>query len=350
MPESFKPEINADRLAQASLLPSGLRWAGPLLAPVYELGLRLHRALITPQKAPITTICVGNLTVGGTGKTPAVKYLARGLAAKGHKPAVLMRGYKGQSQDEAQEVTQALAELHIPVLLGADRLAGARSAQAQGCDVALLDDGFQHWRLARDLDIVLVDATNPFGGGHLVPWGRLRERPEALARAGAVVITRAYAVPAGELAKVEAQVRQLAPRAVLAKARHKPVQLRECLSGKVIELEKLKGCRVAGVCGVGNPYAFWRTLTDLGAEIMDFTTYPDHCEYDAAELDSVLIPRAQAKSAAAIVVTEKDASKLRPLLAGVRFPVWSLEVRFEVFAGEEALWQIIQNAKCKMQK
>jgi tetraacyldisaccharide 4'-kinase len=111
-----------------------------------------------------------------------------------------------------------------------------------------------------------------------------------------------------------------------------------------IELEKLKGCRVAGVCGVGNPYAFWRTLTDLGAEILDFTTYPDHCEYNAAEVDSVLIPRAQAKSAAAIVLTEKDAVKLTLLLRGVNFPIWALEVRFDVFEGEEALWQAIQKS------
>jgi len=335
----------------SSLLPAWLRWSGPFLALGYELGSRVHRALAKPQPAPIATICVGNLTVGGTGKTPATKYLARGLAERGRKPAVLMRGYKGQSIDEAGEVTRALGDLKVPVIIGADRLAGARKAREPGCDVAVLDDGFQHWRLARDLDIVLVDATIPFGGGHLAPWGRLRERPAALARGGAVIITRADTVPAEELARIEKEVRRHAPQAVLVKARHAPFALRACTGGQeALPLEKLKGLPVCAVCGVGNPSAFFQTLQQLGADVLNLTAFADHCEYDAREVNSHLVPLAEKLGAKAIVVTEKDAAKLEPLLTGVSFPVWALSVRFEVFEGEAALWDVVMQALARAER
>ena len=154
------------------LLPWGLRWTGVLLAPVYGAGVALHRACSKKKFAPIATICVGNLTTGGTGKTPAAIYLARGLAQRGRKPAILMRGYKAQGGDEAQEASAALKAFDIPIFLGADRYQSALRARAQGCDVVVLDDGFQHWRLARDLDIVLLDSSDPFGGGALIPRGR----------------------------------------------------------------------------------------------------------------------------------------------------------------------------------
>ncbi|MCY3017618.1 MAG: tetraacyldisaccharide 4'-kinase [Planctomycetota bacterium] len=323
----------------SSLLPPALRWAGPFLAAGYGLGTRIDRALSTPRPAPLPTICIGNITVGGTGKTPAVKHFARELAARGRKPAVLLRGYKGQGSDEAAELRTALADLKIPILIGADRLASARLAWEQGCDVALLDDGFQHWRLARDLDIVLVDATDPFGGGHLAPWGRLREGPAALARAGAVIISRADAVPADELSAVEKAVARHAPQAALARARHKPVGLRDCLDDKArLSLEKLKGTPLLAACGLGNPVGFLETLRQLGANLRDTMCFPDHHQYGARELDSCLIPAARNAGAQAIVVTEKDAAKLRPVLAGVSFPIWVLTVAFVILEGQDAVW------------
>src|SRR5437868_6808186 len=119
-----------------SPLPSYLRWAGPLLAPGYGLGVRVHRALSSPRSAPLPVICIGNLTVGGTGKTPAAKYLALGLAQRGRKPAVLMRGYKDQADDEAAEINGALADLKLPspVIVNADRYTGAVLAKERGCD------------------------------------------------------------------------------------------------------------------------------------------------------------------------------------------------------------------------
>ena len=176
--------------SNAPLLPAGLRWAGSPLAHLYGLGVKIHRAASNSRFAPIPTICIGNMTVGGTGKTPATIYVARELVRRGRKPAILMRGYKAQGGDEAEEVKAALSGLNVPILLGSDRYASACRAAKDGCDVVILDDGFQHWRLKRDLDIVLVDATDPFGGDAVLPHGKLREPIEGIQRAGMIVVTR----------------------------------------------------------------------------------------------------------------------------------------------------------------
>lgn len=319
----------------SSLLPFPLRWAGPFLAVGYGLGARIHRALSTPRHAQLPVICLGNLTVGGTGKTPAAKYFARGLAQRVRKPAILMRGYKGQADDEAVEVESALADIEIPVIVGADRLASVARAKDEGCDVALLDDGFQHWRLARDLDVILVDATSPFGGGHLVPWGRLRERPEALARAGVVILTRSDMLSADELAALERTVAACAPQAVLSRARHKPVCLRTVPKGQTRPLEELRGAKVNALCGIGNPDAFRRTLEQLGAHVTDMLVYPDHHNYTKAEAEAL---QDQAGDAL-LVTTAKDAAKLaRFMPVSDDSPLHSLDVDFVVTKGEDAMW------------
>jgi tetraacyldisaccharide 4'-kinase len=327
-----------------SLLPAGLRWAGPLLAAGYGLGSRLHRALSRPRYAPLATLCIGNITVGGTGKTPATEYFARGLALRGRRPAVLLRGYKQQAGDEAVELRSALDGLRIPMFIGADRRASGAKAREQGCDVALLDDGFQHWRLARDLDIVLVDATAPFGGFHLVPWGRLREGPEALSRAGVVIITRADMIPAADLSELEKQVAHYAPRAALAKARHRPVALRECVKGGIrLGLELLKETPVFAASGLGNPRAFPRALSGLGAKVLGHSCYPDHFAYTPLELDS-MISAAKKAGAKALVVTAKDSAKLEPLASVAAFPVWALIIQFDFLENGEAVWARVVEA------
>jgi tetraacyldisaccharide 4'-kinase len=326
----------------SSLLPPALRWAGPPLALGYGLGGKIHRALTTPQVAPLPAICIGNITVGGTGKTPATKYFARGLAQRNRKPAVLMRGYKGQASDEAVEVQHALSDLHTPVLVGADRLASARRAKEQGCDCVLLDDGFQHWKLARDLDIVLIDATDPFGGGHLAPWGKLREAPEGLARAGVVILTRSDMVSKGERESLRKEIARLAPNATLAVAAHVPAVLREFKeNGADYYPEKLKGLNICAACAIGNPNGFFKTLETLGAKLLKTWAYPDHSDFSAWQADRVIETAAKMK-AAAIVVTEKDAPKLLRHIRGDEFPVWVLDVRFGVTEGEAAVWTRVQ--------
>ena len=325
----------------SSPLPGYLRWAGPLLAPGYGLGVRMHRALSTPVKAPLPAVCVGNITVGGTGKTPACKYFARGLASRGRRPAVLMRGYKNQASDEAEEINLALADLKLPsaVIVNSDRVAGAAQAKACGCDCVLLDDGFQHWRLKRDLDIVLIDATDPFGGGQLLPYGRLREPIDGLARAGALIITRADFLGAAELERLRAQLTLLAPQAFIATARHSIGSLR-ALSGAAPE--SLQGHAVVAACGIGNPGAFQRTLLEQKARVSDFVQFSDHHDYTQGDI-AQLIAIVEATQSEALLVTEKDSPKIAKLALG-RLPVWVLSVTFTILEGETEVWRRVDAA------
>jgi len=337
MPE---PRGGAGEPPSSSLLPPVLRWSGPLLAAGYGLGARVHRALSTPQFAPLPTLCIGNITVGGTGKTPATKYFARRLAERGRTPAVLMRGYKGQGNDEAVEVTAALQDLKIPVLLGGDRLASARAAKARGRDVVLLDDGFQHWRLARDLDIVLIDATNSFGGGRLAPWGRLRETPKALARAGVVIVTRSDLISADALAALNEEITKLAPQAALARARHRPARLLTLDNARILPIENLRDQAVVALCGIGNPSAFCKTLEKLGADVKGVVAFSDHHDYRPENLNDLILKHTQNNQV--IVTTEKDAAKLIKNVSSAK--VWVLEVQFEILEGEAAVWNKVDEA------
>jgi len=258
--ESASIASPAASAASESLLPASLRWAGPLLSAGYFCGMSLHRACLAPKWAPLPTIVIGNITVGGTGKTPMTLYLGERLARLGEKPAVLMRGYKGQASDEAREIQNALKRYSVPIVIGSNRLNSAILARERGCSVALLDDGFQHWRLNRDLDIVLIDASRPFGGGHLLPQGRLREPLSGLARAGAVVITRADSVSAAGLSALKTQLARWAPTASVAVTRHRPAGLKEISGeGRLLPLARLNEGIFSPVCGIGNPRAQrWR--------------------------------------------------------------------------------------------
>ena len=326
-----------------SPLPPLLRWTGPVLAAAYGLGVRVHRASSSPQPSPLATICVGNLTAGGTGKTPASAYFTRGLAQRGRRPAVLMRGYKDQGRDEAAELNAALADLKLPraVIVNSDRLAGARAAKESGCDTVVLDDGFQHWRLQRDLDIVLIDATDPFSGKRLLPYGKLREHPAGLARAGVIVITRSDCISEPELQSLKQELTGYAPCAVLATAIHRPSGLRAL--GTCPAPATLAGIKVVAACGIGNPEAFRQTLIQQGAAVLDFAAFPDHHGYTQRDLDGVVMT-ARSLGAAGIVVTEKDAAKLSALTLPSEIPVLALAVKFEMTGGEAAVWKQIDDS------
>lgn len=322
------------------LLPRGLRWAGPLLAPVYGLGVGIHRAFSKKKFAPIATICVGNLTAGGTGKTPAVIYFARELAACGRKPAILMRGYKAQGGDEAEEAKAALRDLDVPILLGGDRYAGAIKARELGRDVVLLDDGFQHWRLARDLDVVLIDATDPFGSGALIPAGRLREPAGGLARAGVVVLTRSNLVGKKERDEVVGKIKAVAPGAAVLVSRHVPSGLRSLNGNRARNsIEELRGKSVMAACGIGNPGAFRTTLEQAGARVDAFVAFDDHHEFTAGDVAGI----SNRAGASVVVVTEKDAVKIEVLKLPERPAWWALGIRFQI-EDEKDLWARVEAA------
>ena len=325
------------RGARASVVRAALlAAAGP-----YAGGMRLRRwlyrqGLLPRHSAAAPVICVGNLTVGGTGKTPMVAWIVSLLKDAGHSPAVLTRGYRsGGGEGDEPALLRALCE--APVEVGADRAAAAARAVAAGADVLVMDDGFQHLRLRRDLDVVLVDATRPWGFGHCLPRGLLREPPSALRDADCVVITRSDAVAPAALAAVRAQVARLAPRASVHAAVHAPSHVFD-EAGRERSADDLAGRRVLAVCGLANPAAFFRTLEGLGGERAGRLALDDHVAYTPDVLGRVHAVWRQS-GAECIVTTEKDRTKLP---AGVLdAAVWTLSVRMRVTEGQAELRQRI---------
>ena len=300
--------------------------------PWHALGLPLAwaweaggagRSGTCPTKVAVPVISVGNLTMGGTGKTPCVLHLAGLLRAAGHTPAILTRGYGRHalagdlavapgaevSTEESGDEPQIFIRSNLAAVgIGADR---ARTAalllERFPADVFLLDDGFQHVRLARDLDIVLIDALDPFGGGAVFPLGRLREPVANLARAGAIVITRSQfsdLVPA-----IENAVRRVNPRVPIFRAGIEPEAWVDAVTGASHPLDGPPFTIAGGFCGLGNPQSFRRTLERAGVRPAAWFEFDDHHRYRPRELRS-MAHQAAAAGAGALVTTEKDAVNL----------------------------------------
>lgn len=268
-----------------------------------------------PARLGVRVACVGNLTAGGTGKTPFVAWLAREALARGRRPAVLSRGYGPPAagstlSDEGALLTELLGG-RVPVVEDADRVRGGRAMLAAhpSTDLVLLDDGFQHRRLARDVDVVLLDATCPFGYERLLPRGLLREPSGGLSRAHAVVITRAERVDRAALDAVSARVAALAPSALRAAVRTVPLGWRRACDGAALELEALRGRRVVVWAGIGNPRAFAAMVRDVGAEVVLERFDRDHRPIAPAAVRDVLAA-ATARGATHVVVTRKDLVKI----------------------------------------
>jgi tetraacyldisaccharide 4'-kinase len=312
------------------------------LAAPYGLAMRGRNAaydhgLLRTTQGPIPVVSVGNLTLGGTGKTPLVAWLARAVAARGLRPAIVSRGYgaaPGERSDEAAELAILLP--NVPHVADRDRVAGVCTAAAAGAEIAVLDDGFQHRRLARDLDIVAVDATDPFGGGRLFPRGLLREPLSGLARAQAVVLTRATAVDARRRHEIRDALAEACPGGlppVWVEATHRPVHLLSATSSTE-PLARLRGGRIAAFAGIGNPAAFRMSLENFGADLAGFRGFPDHHAYTAADLRS-LRDWAAGLHADLVVTTLKDLVKVRTdTLGGI--PLFALEITLEILAGGDS--------------
>ncbi len=280
-------------------------------------------------------VSVGNLTLGGTGKTPMVEYVARWARGRGLRAAILSRGY-GQSEglnDEGRVLEENLPD--VPHLQGRDRAGLARIAVVElESELLILDDGFQHRRLARDLDIVLLDALDPFGLGRVFPRGLLREPIGGLRRAGIVILSRGDLVSASDRAAIRRRAEHAAGPLAWAVARHAPLALIEEGAGEVA-LEELHGRKVAAFCGIGNPDGFRGTLEVLGVSPIGFRAYPDHHPYTASDL-SDLAGWASGLGADLALTTQKDLVKLRVGRLGA-VPLRALRVGLEVIEGEAAL-------------
>lgn len=305
---------------------------------VYGLVMRARRALyewgILPSAAAsVPVISVGNITAGGSGKTPMTAFLANHFLSAGKKPAILLRGYRaaeGAASDEAVLYADICPGALVEV--GGDRVASAARAVAAGAEVLLMDDGFQHLRLRRGLDIVLIDATAPWGGGNCLPGGLLREPLSALARVRAVVITRADQVAAEELAALRACVEARAPVAAVFTACHRPVRLREVGGGGGASLspERLRGREVVVLSGIARPEAFAKTLSSLGAVVVASFTENDHRAFSEETV------RGAFGRGAPVVTTEKDWAR-GIVVPASGAPLWVLGVALEVEGGERLL-------------
>ncbi|MHC5035885.1 MAG: tetraacyldisaccharide 4'-kinase [Planctomycetota bacterium] len=286
--------------------------------------------------APV--ISVGNLTAGGTGKTPAVEYLFWLLKGMGRRPAVLTRGYGAKTAEGMSDETAAM-DADVPVVVSADRLQGAQRALKEGADCLLLDDGFQHRRLARDMDILLLDALDPWGGGRLLPAGFLREPVSAARRADVIILARSDLVDRGRREAVEGRLHRAGARAEVLHARHAPVGLAGDLSGPP---ETLKGMPAHLFSGVGNPEGFKGTALSLGVEVLGETRFPDHHPYAPADIKD-LAGQAAKEGAKILLTTTKDWVKVRNYPRGA-LPLSVLRIRFEIASGEDRLKAMLAKA------
>lgn len=296
-----------------------------VLRPLISLrGVAYDRRLSRIHHLPVPVLSVGNLLAGGTGKTPAVKALAALLVARGRCPAVISRGYRA---DQGGRNEEAALVGDVPVVCDPDRVRGGRTALAAGADVLILDDGFQHRRLHRDLDIVLLDATRPWGradgrSGAVLPLGYLRESPSALRRAHLIWITRwEQADPARQAAILEVCGR-VAPGIPVVHDRLVQAFLRPLAGGAAEPPATWAGRPVLLASGIGHPAAFEDLARRLGLDVRAACRFPDHHHFTQAEADAL------AARGLPLVVTGKDAVKLAAL---PKPPVaWVLEARHEL--------------------
>ena len=325
-------------------------WPLLLLSGLYGTVVAVRAAafragVLRSRRLPVAVISVGNLAVGGTGKTPFTIHLARAIQARGLGVGILTRGYGGSNEgkgpllvgdgesvlagpDEAGDEAVLLARSlpGVPVVACADRYAGGTCLLASGpVDVILLDDGFQHLALARDADVVLVDGKLPFGNGFVLPRGPLREPPSALARAHLIVVRADDGVDPGQARRLGA----LTGAPVVGAGLHVTGVVDG--AGKPVDLPP--GAPVYGVCGIGRPERFRHTLSGMAVKLTGFQAFPDHAAYGAATVAEVAA-RATESGARAVVTTEKDAVKLAPLWSEA-IPLWVVRVGLEVSGGAD---------------
>ena len=321
------------------LLRAGLSWASiPYAAAMRMRRWAYRRGLLPRRRAGAPVICVGNLTTGGTGKTPMVAWVVEHLKGLGRHPAILTRGYKAAAglSDEAELLRQLTG---AAVVIDPDRAAAAARAVADGADVLVMDDGFQHLRLRRDLDVVLIDAINPFGFGRCLPRGLMREPPSALADAHAVVITHSDSVEAEHLAELRGELARLAPAAAFCAAVHRPTKV---IDGSGVEAapDALAGRKVFAFCGIACPESFVATLDRLGAAVAGVLELADHAVYTPQILQSIAAEAERADATA--VTTQKDYVKLARL--DLPLPIWQLAVTMEIADGEADLRRVIDSS------
>ncbi len=347
---------------RASCLRGVLRSLSVIFYILVQLRLWLHKhRILRARTLGCQVISVGNVTVGGTGKTPIVETFARSLTEKGRKVAILSRGYKSRKTplwekilkkeerlprvvsdgnrlllnsdlagDEPYMLASNLSD--VSVLVDKDRVkAGKYAIRKLGCDTLVLDDGFQYLKLENRLDIVLVDYTNPFGYGNVLPRGLLREPARNIKRAGFIFITKCPPEGAPEL---KAKLREFNPHAEISECRHTSKYLQNVYTRERMDLDALRGKKVSAISGIAVPESFESGLRKLGAEIVHSAQYADHHRYTQQEIIETINQAVEA-GAEMILTTEKDAVRF-PLIERYDLPIIYLRVEIEMLSGSEA--------------
>lgn len=306
---------------------------------LYWLGYGLDRKIggRAAKSLPVEVVSIGNLALGGTGKTPLAIALAQKARQRGFMPCVLTRGYKGKlkgpvtvtpdmSAEDAGDEALLIARRGIPVVKSPDRYeAGLHALKmlTPSPDLFIMDDGYQHWRLKRDLNILLLNGKKPFGKGRLLPFGDLREPIREIKRADIIVLTKCGDIPESLLK----EIRRYNPGAPVFAASYKPAGVAD-LSGRTYPVDLLEGKDVYAFCGIGEPASFKETLIEAGAVLKGFRAFRDHQRYTPGDIEA-LAREAKKTNALWILTTEKDIIKLgragaghlfHALIAGIKPP------------------------------
>jgi tetraacyldisaccharide 4'-kinase len=353
--------------ANNGLCAAVLRFFLGIAARVYSIAVRLRNFLyskgwLKTHSANVPVISVGNVTAGGTGKTPLVIWLCKFLQQKEFRLAVLTRGYKTHTKERGTRDEGRGTKIDEPailnescpdakVIVNPNRVAGAVEAVGKfGAKVLIMDDGFQHRRLARDLDIVTIDATCPFGYGKMLLAGLLREPVASLKRADAAVIARCDQTSKAKLSQIEEKLQSINPNMIIAKSIHAAVCIKymdSCLRRndnvrRNDSLEELKDKKIFAFCGIGNPDVFFNTITKLGANLVGSKIYNDHHYYTNSDIDDIY-KQARRLEADLVLTTQKDFSKLKIQNSKFKIQLAYLAIELKFISGEDKLKQLIEN-------
>ncbi|MBA2116264.1 tetraacyldisaccharide 4'-kinase [Bremerella alba] len=346
----FKAIVSGRQKGIGTSMLRGLMWVTSLFYGV-GVGIRNRQfdtKVKSGERVDVPVISVGNLTLGGTGKTPMVAWLARWFREQDIRVTLISRGYgaeQGAQNDEAKELEQLLPD--VPHLQNPDRVAAAQvAAEELAAQVLLLDDAFQHRRIARDLDIVLIDATEPFGYDYLFPRGTLREPVQSLGRADVIVLTRGDMVSEQDRAAIWERIVKLDHDAVLVEMRHQPSRLLND-SGKSQTIEQLQGKKVLAFCGIGNPSGFRHTLNDAGIDVVELREFDDHHAYQREDIHALEHWTTEHNEVDAVVCTHKDLVKIG-LDRFMDKPLWALTIEAQIVDGQAELEERLRELVAKI--
>lgn len=318
---------------------------------LYGKGFLYRKGILKVYRPKAKVISIGNITLGGSGKTPLVEYLAAFLIEEGHRVAILSRGYKRPGQKDSlgsedydaygDEASMLKQNFHnkVAVLTGNNRVKHARSLDEKNfCDTIILDDGFQHWKLKRDLDIVTIDATNPFGNGLLLPAGHLRENVSSLKRADCFCLTRSDEAPERKVKELESRLLKINSGVTFIRSIHTPESLYHLKTHTKEGLDILKDSPLCLLCGIANPFSFMNTVQKLGGRIILKRFFEDHHDYSEGEI-TALVKKCIPLGIERIVTTEKDSQRLAGLvlLKDLGLDILVLRVVLKLTSGKEAL-------------